>query len=382
MSSPERILWDSGRSEPAAARVAIGGDFLPAGALTLPPGGWNEAARKLAAHLDDVDLSFVNLESALDVGGLPARLLGGLGQIVSAPSASLDYLVAIRSPAVSLANNHSYDFGAAGVQRTRHALLQRGIVPLGAGETLRSAPGAFVWQGPGSVRVGFWAAARASHDLATRSRAGVEPATLTRAGQAHDALRSARATFSIALLHAGCQRTNRVDPADARLIDGIARQGFQIVAASHSHFIGGATFIAAQPGAPSFSFYGLGSIVSGYVASPLEREGLIVVVSLHSDGSLARVAVRPVALAQSGFGEVPSPEASRVILNRFRSLSTEIANGSATRLFYRDLSPGLAGLYFRDASAAFRELGVRGLFRKAGRVRMRHVRRLVHGLIG
>lgn len=382
MNSREHILWDSGQSEPLVARVAIAGDFLPAGALTLPPGGWREAARPLAAHLDNVDLSFVNLECALDVEGLPRRPLAGLGQIVSAPSASLDYLVAIRSQIVSIANNHSYDFGAAGVERTRHSLLQRGMIPLGAGKTLRTAPEVFVWQGPGSVRVGFWAAARASRDLATRSRSGVEPATLARAQLAQDALRSAGAQFSVALLHAGCLRTNRADPADAKLMDQIARCGFGIVAASHSHRISGAMCLATQRGAPSFCFYGLGSIVSGYVASPLEREGLIVVAGLHSGGSLARVSVRPVFLAAGGFGEVPLAEAGRIILNRFQSLSTEIADGSAWRLFYQDLSRGLARLYLRDASAAFRESGLRGLIRKAGRVRMRHVRRLVHGLMG
>lgn len=382
MNMPEHILWDSGRSEPIAARIAIAGDFLPAGALVLPSGGWCEAARGLAAHFEDVDTSFVNLECALDVEKLPARPLAGLGQIVAAPSESLDYLAAIRSSVVSIANNHSYDFGTAGVERTRRALAERGITPLGAGQTLGSAPDVFIWQGPGNVRIGFWAAARASLDLATRSRAGVEPATLARAAQAQGALESAGAKFSIALLHAGCLRTNRPDPADERLMDEITKCGFGIVAASHSHRISGAKLFATERGAPSFCFYGLGSIASGYIASPLEREGLIVVPAFHSDGSLARVEARPVLLGETGFGQVPSPEESRIILGRFRSLSKEIADGSAKRLFYADLSRGLVRLHLRDASAAFRASGFRGLIRKAGRLRVRHVRRIVHGLMG
>lgn len=382
MSAPAYIVWSSGRDEPIASRVAIGGDFLPSGALALPAGGWRESARSLAPLFDGIAATFVNLECALDAEGLSSRPLIGLGQLVSGPSAALDYLAAIRCCVISLANNHSYDFGAAGIERTRRAAASLGIAPLGAGSTLRCPPDTYLWQGPGNVRVGFWAAARASRDLAARNREGVEPATLARASQAAKALESAGARFSVALLHCGTLRTCRSDPADQKLMDEIAKVGFGIVAAAHSHRISGARRVTDHTNSPTFCFYGLGSIASGYVASPLEREGLVVVAGFHKDGTLKRVEVRPVLLAESGFGEVPSPEAANAILDRFRSLTDEIAAGSAARLFYQDVSRGLARLYVRDASAAFRSSGLRGLARKAVRLRMRHIRRAVHGLLG
>lgn len=376
------ILWESARPEPVAAQVAVAGDFLPAGDVALPGGDWREAARRLAAHFSDVATSFVNLEAALDAAELPARPLCGIGQSISAPASALDYLREIRSQTVGLANNHSYDFRAAGVARTRAALARRGMIPLGAGRSLGSAPEVFVWQGPGDIRVGFWAAATASIDLATRRSAGVEPATLTRASQAIRALQSRGARCSIALLHSGCLRTTRPDPSEAALMDAIGHRGFRVVAASHSHRISGSKILAAGNAGPSFCFYGLGSIVSGYAASALEREGLIVAVGFHPSGELARVEVRPVSLGDSGIGEVPSPEAAREILERFRALSDEIENGSAKSLFYRDISKGLLRLYARDLRAAYRWSGVRGLVRKAGRVRLRHVHRLIHRLVG
>jgi hypothetical protein len=382
IASGSLILWKSARAEPIAARVAVAGDFLPAGHLALPVGGWREAVCNLAGHFGDVAASFVNLESALDAEELPARPLCGIGQLISAPAASLDYLGAIRSRAVGLANNHSYDFRAAGVARTRAALARRGMIPLGAGRSLGGAPEVFLWQGPGDIRVGFWAAATASIDLATSRSAGVEPATLSRASQAMWCLQSRGAHFSIALLHSGCLRTNRPDPSEAALMDSIARCGFNIVAASHSHRISGSKILPMRHNSPSFCFYGLGSIVSGYSASSLEREGLIAVAGFHPGGELARVEVRPVSLSESGFGEVPSPETARTILERFSILSDEIESGSAKLLFYQDVSQGLLRLYFRDVRAAFRWSGIRGLVRKAGRVRMRHVHRLVHSLVG
>jgi Bacterial capsule synthesis protein PGA_cap len=375
-------LWKSDDNGPIDARIAIAGDFLPAGKLELPRGNdWGSAACALAPLFEDVATTFVNLESAIDTVGLTARKLAGLGQIVSAPPESLDYLRAIRSAAVGFANNHSYDFGGPGVERTTQALARRNLVLLGAGRTTAGPPDVFCWQGPGAIKIGFWAAAKASHDFARSASAGVEPATLRRAKQALELVKSRGACFSVALLHAGVMRTARPDPADARLMDSMAEAGFDIVAASHSHQISGAKQASDDRANPAFCFYGLGSLVSGYVASPVEREGLVAVAGLNPDGRLASLEVRPVSLAPSGFGEVPSAETSRTILNRFEQLSAEVADGSSKRLFYRDVSRSSVKIYLRDARAAFRESGIGGLVRKAGRVRMRHLRRLAHGFL-
>jgi hypothetical protein len=166
-------------------------------------------------------------------------------------------------------------------------------------------------------------------------------------------------------------------------MDALAHCGFNIVAACHSHRIAGAKRMQSRgrDAAASFCFYGLGSIASGYIASPLEREGLIVVAAMDSSGNLARVEVRPVFLSESGFSERPSPRASRQILERFQSLSAELADGSAKHLFYRDVSDGLLRLHARDARAAFRESGFPGLARKIGRIRVRHIARAAHSLL-
>jgi hypothetical protein len=229
--------------------------------------------------------------------------------------------------------------------------------------------------------VGLWAAAKASHDLASGRSTGVEPATLRRAKQALELMKAQGARFSIALLHAGVLRTNRPDPADVKLMDSMARAGFDLVAASHSHRVSGSKYLQVGRSRAAFCFYGLGSLASGYIAAPIEREGLIVVAGFKSCGSLASLEVRPVLLAASGFGEAPSVETGRMILDRFRRLSAEIVDGSSKQLFYLEISHSLVKLYLRDARAAFRGSGVLGLARKAGRIRMRHLRRLAHGFL-
>lgn len=279
------------------------------------------------------------------------------------------------------ARRHLADFGAEGVQRTRQALLARQFVPLGAARALRDAPEIFVWQGPGDLRVGFWAAAKASRELATRTTTGVEPAANRRAAEALALMKESGATFSIALLHAGSLRTNRPSPEDVTLCRGLAASGFDIVGAAHSHRIAGAEAVAQNGGKESFCFYGLGSVVSGYIASEAEREGLIVIAGFDSAGRLAEIGVRPVFLPFGGLGEVPSAANADSILDRFSALSAEIRDGSYRSAFYRDVSAGLISLYVRDARAALRESGVRGLAHKAARLRLCHVKRLMHRVL-
>ncbi|MGH9563025.1 MAG: hypothetical protein ACRD3S_16355, partial [Terracidiphilus sp.] len=88
-----------------------------------------------------------------------------------------------------------------------------------------------------------------------------------------------------------------------------------------------------------------------------------------------------VRLADSGFAESSSHETARAILDHFRDLSDEITDGSSVRRFYEDVSPGVVPLYARDLRAVYRQSGVLGLARKARRIRVRHVRRLLHGFV-
>ncbi|HTZ75268.1 MAG TPA: CapA family protein [Candidatus Aquilonibacter sp.] len=373
-------VWRRDESTAIAARVAIAGDFLPAGDIHLAAGmSWREAAAPILPHLSDVDVTLANLECPIDVRELCARPLNGIGQIVRADAESLHYLRGIRCASVGVANNHAYDFGTPGVEFTRAALIRAGFVPLGAGQTLNELPEVSRWRGPGALCVGFWAAASAAGELANHGTEGVEPATVQRAEQAVARMKESGVNFSVGLIHAGCIRCSRPAPEDVSLIRRLAKCGFNLVACSHSHRIAGYEAISQQTGEnPAFCFYGLGSIASGYIASDLEREGLIVVAGFDRAGHLAEVSVRPVYLPHSGIGEAASPQKAEEILARFELLSAEISGGSYEDQFYKEISRGLLRLYWRDVRAAIHQSGIRGLARKAARVRLCHVKRLMH----
>lgn len=384
------VIWESEEAASGgaiAARIAVAGDFIPSGTLAaLADHSWRDATSAAASLTADVDVGIANLEAVLNTESLTPRKLTGLGAIVSAPASAIDYLAALNFRLVGLANNHSFDFGAAGIDTTRDAIERRAMQPLGAGRTLADSPEVVVWCSPVGARVGFWAAAKASHDLATPRSPGVEPATQSRAAQAVAELRRRHAQFCVALIHSGVISTNRVDPEDLALLDSIGAAGFQVVAASHSHRVSGHRLIAPPPSsvssAPLAVFYGLGSLASGYTSGPEEHGGLIIVASLNARGELVRLEARPILLDNCGFAYIPPATIGATILDRFHTLSNEITSGSNARFFYRDVSRGLFRHYLRDARAAFSHSGVPGLARKATRLRMRHIRRLVRKVMG
>jgi poly-gamma-glutamate capsule biosynthesis protein CapA/YwtB (metallophosphatase superfamily) len=382
MGFGKMLIWHdvTGRT---ACRVALCGDFLPAGELRVPAGSsWQSMAKRLLCYWEDVDLSFMNLECPIGVGSAKARPKAGLGDSFSAGPEALAYLQVLRTAAVSTANNHIYDYGDTGVRSTLEAVCRAGIAPIGSARYLKDPPEVFVSEAKPGLRIGFWAAACASRELAGRNLLGVEPATLRRAREALGLMRARGACCSIALLHAGCEHTNLPAPEDVKLMDAMAGLGFSVVAACHSHRISGYKFLRTAEAKNAVCFYGLGSIASGVHYSSLEREGIAAMVEIDQLGKLVRIEANPIYMAESGWGSVPDGETSRCILERFQEVSRQIEDGTYQRLFYRDIGRDLLARQYRDFRIAFHRGGLKGVNHKLARLRARHVTRLFHKVMG
>ena len=108
-------------------RLLFLGDIGTAEAPTAPP-----------PRLPAADLVVANLEGAiLDARELQQHAPEKFVALHSTP-AIVDYLKLTRVDAVSLANNHVYDFGAP-IAPTRQRLDAAGIASFGAGESLAEA---------------------------------------------------------------------------------------------------------------------------------------------------------------------------------------------------------------------------------------------------
>lgn len=376
------LLWKKIGVNPVS-RVALAGDFLPASGLQLPEGmSWRDLAGGFAPYFSGTDSAIVNLECSLNVGTCKPCVKFGLGDSFSAAPAVLDFPLGLGAKIINMANNHTFDYGEEGVVQTRQSVLERNLVALGTGKSLSEPPDVCVAETSAGLRIGFWSAARNLVNLATRRKPGIEPATRKRGEAALKELEGQGASVKIAYLHAGMEHTNRPDPSDVALMDDLAKIGYDVVAACHSHRISGYKRLPRHHAAAGFCFYGLGSISSGVLYSNLEREGLVVVIGVDRSGEIVRVDVWPVHLEETGWGQIPSTNQANVILDRFIRLSEEIIRGTYKQNFYRDVRVSLFQRQFKDIKAAVRSGGVRGLAAKLGRIRMRHLNRVFRYRLG
>jgi hypothetical protein len=142
----------AGAAAPAPANVTVawGGDLTLGSSFGRPPArGWPQLA-PVAPVLRAADLAAVNYEGTFAPGGASkcGGPSGGNCFAFQAPAANATSLARAGVDIVNLANNHAFDFGAAGYRGTRAALGRADVRATGA-------PGEIRVLRPGGMRVAF-----------------------------------------------------------------------------------------------------------------------------------------------------------------------------------------------------------------------------------
>lgn len=119
--------------------VAAVGDIMLGGTATpeLARFGYDYPFERVAPLLRSADITFGNLEGPLTRRGEGARSKKYIFR--SPPELVAPALAKAGFDVVSLANNHSMDYGVEGLRDTMQALIKAGIRHTGAGETLATA---------------------------------------------------------------------------------------------------------------------------------------------------------------------------------------------------------------------------------------------------
>lgn len=151
----------TGESPPRVAaapefRVAAVGDIMLGGtaAPELQKFGYDYPFEQVRSVLKQAQIVFGNLEGPLTDGGEPMQDKKYVFQ--SPPDQVAPALARAGFNVVSLANNHSMDYGFQGLEDTRAALEKNGIQPVGAGKNLAQAR-APVYMKAGGATVAFLA---------------------------------------------------------------------------------------------------------------------------------------------------------------------------------------------------------------------------------
>jgi poly-gamma-glutamate synthesis protein (capsule biosynthesis protein) len=247
----------------------------------------------VAGFMRGADLTVVNLECAITSretvweGASKAFYFG-------APPSAVESLADAGVDLVSLANNHSLDFGRGGLLDTLDGLRAGGIAAAGAGRTLDDAEAPAVVERRG---VGFGMAAFCDHqgDFAARADApGIafldlldERAARRRFQERLDRMRALGAEWPILSLHWGPNMVWRPSSRFVRLARAAIDMGYASVFGHSAHVFQGFELYKGRP-----IFYSVGDLVDDYAVDPdFENDR-----QLLFEVSLTGLAVREVAL--------------------------------------------------------------------------------------
>ena len=124
-------------------RIVIGGDIYPMGRIqnAFVEGNADAIFHDLLEEIAGADLSVVNLECPLVSKETPIAKPGG---VLGASINSINGFVASKWNVLNLANNHSFDHGANGLQETIHTIQRAGLAHIGAGSNIEEAQRPFI----------------------------------------------------------------------------------------------------------------------------------------------------------------------------------------------------------------------------------------------
>ncbi|GAA1531275.1 CapA family protein [Kribbella lupini] len=265
------------RAEGPALTLAFGGDVNFEGKtqelLEKDPA---TAFGPVADELKSADLAIVNLETPITTRGTPQQkryLFRTDARAVTAiKSAGVDL--------ISLANNHTLDYGQVGLFDTMSAAWRGGLPTVGGG---RNAAQAYApWRTTiRGIRVSVFAFSQVS-DLAdewtaTKNRAGLALAVDRR--QALAAVRAARATSDVIVVapHWGAEH-DRCPTADQRSFAAdLSAAGADVVVGAHAHVLQGQGYEGN-----TFVAYGMGNLLWGSgLLTPEDWRGGVLHLTLH-----------------------------------------------------------------------------------------------------
>jgi poly-gamma-glutamate synthesis protein (capsule biosynthesis protein) len=273
------------RERPPTTRLLVVGDIM-LGRRVAVPGRPVRPLRFMADRIRSADLAVGNLESTLSDQGPPQQG----GDSFAAPPGTLPGLEWLGFDAMSLANNHTGDFGEAMLLDVVDRFRASRVVPFGAGAGLAEASRPAVLEHEG-VRFGFvgfnaigetpMAAPRTAGALSVRMP--IRTATeLDRGDLDHvtDLVRrlGRRVDVVVVLPHWGDQYTHAALPVQSQVGRALVRAGADLVVGGHPHWVQG-----LEPVGDAVIAHSLGNFVFDMDFMEQTMEGVTLTATFRGD---------------------------------------------------------------------------------------------------
>jgi sugar phosphate isomerase/epimerase len=299
---------------PARGPVTIAwvGDITPGSALGVPPGDGSVQFAAVRRRLRAADLSFGNLEGTYSVGGT-SKCGTAPRSGCYAFQAPPDHAPALRRAgfdAVNLANNHAYDYGAAGRAQTLAALRRARIAATGGPDELAILRrngvriallgfAAYPWASSltdlAGVRALVRRAARRADVVVVAMHAGAEGADQTHVPQGAERAFGEDRGDSRAFAHTAVDAgADLVVGSGPHVIRGVERYHSRLIAYSLGNFAG-------------WNNFGLGG--------PLSESGILR-VKLTAEGAPTSVHWVPIHLTGPGIPKIEHDGTSKALVKQ------------------------------------------------------------------
>ena len=165
---------------------------------------------------------------------------------------------------VSLANNHSLDFGESAYRNTREVLLQNNITPFGHSENLSTSSVTFVTTGTTTVAI------LALHAVFEQP----DPVMLKQLVSYMES----QSTLQIVYMHAGTEYAPTHDLVQEKLAHYLVTLGIDAIIGHHPHVVEDVQLIQGVP-----VFYSLGNFIFDQYFSTDVQNGLLLTLDVSND---------------------------------------------------------------------------------------------------
>ncbi len=279
-------------------------------------GDWAYPLRGVAPRLRAADLTIADLECSLSDN---TKKPIGYTFLFTTNAAAVEGLTLAGIDGVSLANNHSMNFGTLGLVDTLDVLDQHGITPFGAGADLAAArqPGIFTVKGLTLAVLGY--------DGITPDEYGAGPdwagtCPLDRALLVEDiaAAKAAGADLVIPFFHWSEEYVAVPSAAMRRVAHEAIDAGAGLVVGSHPHWVQGVEWYRGAP-----ILYSLGNFVFDQEWSLETKQGMFTEIVLRG-GKPVRVRLVPVLIEDYSRPRILNGAEALAVLNRVYDASDVI----------------------------------------------------------
>jgi poly-gamma-glutamate synthesis protein (capsule biosynthesis protein) len=204
---------------------------------------------------------------------------------------------------VNLANNHSYNYGSAGLTATVEALTASNLKPIGLGQ-----PAIITVNGTSFAFLGFNAIGGSRPPIAAAVTSDIT-SQVSAAQQLADVV--------VVQFHWGQEYKSTPSPDQRRLAHLAIDSGADLVLGHHPHWVQPVEIYAGVP-----IIYSLGNFVFDQYWSEATRQGLVVRATFQKH-RLADIRLIPIIIDMSGRPSVAPSPVSDSILSRLRAASVE-----------------------------------------------------------